>query len=162
MLALCLSVQELSFYPRTGVNLLLSDEDINVLFYSSPFYELVRINYILQSWALAGSWPLITEVEWLNGGIEGGWLNRGLGLVVVNVAGQFIHLHCISLCCRFGVSALLPENHHMVTCTKNWIWGRNGSAGLVREDPLKWEAHVSPNRDWWTRCDTETQPLNRH
>lgn len=49
----------------------------------------------------------------MDGGTEAG---DGLrGLVAVDVAGQFIHLHYISLRCRFGVSALLPDYHHVVT-----------------------------------------------
>lgn len=57
-------------------------------------------------------------------------LTRRWGLEVVDVAGQFIHLHYISVCCRAEVSALLPDNHHVVTCTRGRIWER--SAGHLR------------------------------
>lgn len=93
------------------------------LCYPYPFYENVpvTINYPLQLGALSGLQPLNVEVEWIDEGIEGGGLTEGWGLVAVDVAGQFIHLHCISLCCRFGVSAPLPEYHCVVTCTKERI-----------------------------------------
>lgn len=80
---LCVCVRTIIPYPRTDTHLLLSDEDIKVLYYSSPFYEHVpvSINYPLQSGAPPGSWPLIRVVEWMDRGTEkGGWLNRGLGV----------------------------------------------------------------------------------
>lgn len=44
---------------------------------------------------------LIVEVEWLDDRIEGRWLYNW-GLLVVNVAGQFIHLNRISLVVNLG------------------------------------------------------------
>lgn len=107
-------------YPSTDTHL-LSDEDIKALYYSTPFYDRVSvsINYPLQSGAPPGLWPLIRVVEWLDlsGGndLTEGWL------VVVDMAGQFIHLRYISPCCRFGVSVLLPDYHHVVTCSEDRI-----------------------------------------
>lgn len=62
---MCVCVRTIVPYP---------DEDIKVLYYSSPFYEHapVSINYPVQSGAPLGSWPLIRVVEWLDRGIEGG------------------------------------------------------------------------------------------
>lgn len=91
---MCFCGETIISYPRTDTHLLLSDEDIKVLYYSTPFYEHVpvRINYPFQSGAPPGSWSLTGVDEWLDGRIEGGW---GV-LVVDDVAGQFIHSHYIS------------------------------------------------------------------
>lgn len=85
---------------------------------------------------LQGRGPLSEQLSaWMEGLKEGGCLAEGWGWVVVDVAGQFIHLHYISLCCWFGVSAVLPDYHHVVTCSGDRIWGGEGSVGLVRESP---------------------------
>lgn len=91
---MCFCGETIISYPRTDTHLLLSDEDIKVLYYSTPFYEHVpvRINYSFQSGAPPGSWYLTGVDEWLDRRIEGGW---GV-LVVDDVAGQFIHSHYIS------------------------------------------------------------------
>lgn len=58
-------------------------------------------------------------------GLKGGWFYKGLGGAgrwgQFDVAGQFIHLHYISLCCGFGVSAPLLAYHHLVTCAEESI-----------------------------------------